>query len=106
MDEAYTKAKKYIYQNPQRASFADIIKNTEISEKALSRLMSQGKINLGGKKGSGMKCRVCGKEAEDGVLCNRCREKLRSEKFFSQSSGTARETNKKEGSGILPLNQK
>lgn len=106
LDEAYAKTRKYIYQNSNGVNFTDIVENAGIPEKALSYLISQGKIMLGGKSGNRMKCRICGKEAEDGVLCSRCKAKLCSENVFSLSSQRKKPERDKPGSTILPLTKK
>jgi hypothetical protein len=106
LDDAYTKAKKYIYQNSIGVNFTDIVENTDIPEKALSYLLNQGRIVLGSKTGSGLKCRVCGKEADAGVLCSRCRAKLSSENLFSLASGSGEKEHVRAGTKILPLTKK
>lgn len=106
LDEVYMKVRKYIYQDSRSANFSNIVENTGVPEKALSHLINQGRISLGNRMAGGIKCRICGKEAEDGVLCDRCKDRLRSEKLFSQLTGTTDEGCRKTGSRVLPLNQK
>jgi predicted amidophosphoribosyltransferase len=105
LDGAYTKARRYIYQNPQDAKFPAIIENTDVTEKALSFLIHQGRIVIGGRSGGGTKCKVCGKETAEGSVCSQCKGKLAAEKIFS---GTNRpEDNKKsEKYAVLPLTRK
>jgi predicted amidophosphoribosyltransferase len=83
VDSVYVSVRKYIYQNPSRASFAAIVEELQISDKILSYLIDEGRIVLEGEATRSPRCRACGAETSDGPLCDRCRNKLISEKLMS-----------------------
>ncbi|MGE4354049.1 MAG: hypothetical protein AB7D36_08200 [Oscillospiraceae bacterium] len=106
LDEAYAKAKKYIYQNPEDSNFKTIVENTEVSEKALSYLISHKRIIIGSKMDNGLKCRICGRSVSDGVICEACRAKLISQHILASQDKPEREDVKREMAGVLPLKKK
>ncbi|MEL4106746.1 hypothetical protein AAFA46_07925 [Oscillospiraceae bacterium WX1] len=82
IDEAYLKARKFIYMNPDKADFISITEETGIAEKALSYLINKGRIEISGKNGEGAgKCRACGKEISSGTVCQSCLGKIMAEKI-------------------------
>ncbi|HBR09408.1 MAG TPA: hypothetical protein DD735_11035 [Clostridiales bacterium] len=106
LDRAYAKARKYIYQGSGPTNFTDIVNNAGVSEKALSFLIDQGRIVLGGRAWGNGKCRVCGREAKDGVLCGGCREKLSAEKLIFQAVKAEGTLERSAKTGVLPLIKK
>ncbi len=101
LDEAYLKVRKFIYQNPDKANFALIVENTEVSEKQLTYLIKQGKINIDNKMGIGNRCRACGAETSAGPLCEQCRMKVLAESLKVKKDLKNDEKGKPE---ILPIN--
>ena len=91
VDDAYIKARKYIYQNPG-AKFASIVEDAEISEKALRYLVDTGRLEVK-KPGSGRGCKICGAETPYGTLCESCRLKMLSAQMQSERQ---KEENSKE----------
>ena len=81
IDDAYQKARKYFYQNPDRSSYASVLENTEISEKALNYLIDNNMLEIK-KPTGGARCRICGAATSGGSLCNSCMRKI-----LSPSSG-------------------
>lgn len=107
LDQIYVKVRKFIYKNPEKANFTMIVENTETSEKALSYLIKQGKINIEAPaSGTETRCRSCGAATTSGTLCERCKLKVLSESLRANQppSGERSETEKKAKSGILPIN--
>ena len=100
LDETYLKVRKFIYQNPDKANFAMIVENTEVSEKALTYLIKQGKINIDSKMGIGNRCRACGAETTAGPLCEQCRIKILAESLKVKKDS---EIDKKKPE-VLPIN--
>lgn len=86
LDESFIKVRKYIYQSSTKSDFTSIVENTEVSEKVLRILISQGRVNIDHKGGSGVKCRVCGTMTSSGVLCEQCNQRLMSQDFASAVS--------------------
>ncbi|UOO37307.1 hypothetical protein IZU99_08595 [Oscillospiraceae bacterium CM] len=90
IDEAYLKARKFIYMNPDKADFISITEETEITEKALSYLINKGRIEISGKNGVGVgRCRACGKEISSGTVCQSCLSKVLAEKMKADSESSA-----------------
>lgn len=104
VDETYVKVRKYIYQNPGRADFASIVEDTEVPENALNYLIDQGRLMINNGRGGGVKCRACGAETEEGILCERCRNKLISEKLISGISQPKQQDHAAAGARIKPMN--
>jgi predicted amidophosphoribosyltransferase len=86
IEEAYIKARRYIYQNPKTCDFISIVEETEIPEKALSYLINKGRIVIADKTAGGLKCRACGKETDGGSLCESCMAKIMKEKLTNQQN--------------------
>jgi len=83
LDEAYITVRRHIYRNPERVNFAAVVEETGVAEEMLSYLIDQGRIVLGGDAGGGATCRACGAKTAGGILCERCRRRLISEKLLS-----------------------
>ena len=79
IDDAYAEARKYLYQNPEKTSYASILENTEISEKALNYLIDKNMLEVRRPTG-GPKCSVCGAAISGGSLCADCMKKILSPK--------------------------
>lgn len=103
LDEAFIIIRKYIYQNSVKTDFTAIIENTGVSEKILSYLMNQGRVNIDNTSGKGGKCRVCGSETQSGVLCEQCKQKLFSEQFMSAATKSQKTATESGKSSIIPL---
>lgn len=84
VDEVYVKARKFIYQNPEKADFTTIIEEVGLPEKALSYLINKGRLEIANKNGVGVKCRACGKETRGSNICEQCRSKLITEKLLAR----------------------
>lgn len=85
LDCVYIKVRKYIYQNPEESTFASVIEHTEVPEKFLSYLISQGRIILEDRIGTGTaRCRACGRIVSSGPFCDSCRQKLAKEKWITE----------------------
>ncbi len=91
IDDSYIKVRKYIYQNPEKRSFAAIVEATEVSEKALSYLIDHGRVVVvDAGSGRGMKCKVCGAVTGEGALCEKCRTRLITEKLLTIQYGISK----------------
>lgn len=88
IEETYTKTRRFMYQNPTKCNFINIIEEIEVPEKALSYLINKGRIEIANRAGSGAKCRACGKEMNSGSICESCMSKLISEKLRSSEAKT------------------
>ena len=88
VEEAYVKARRYIYQNSKINDYGTIIEATEIPEKALGYLIKKGRIEVANKTGSGLRCRACGKETTGRALCDHCMSKVVSEKLNIKTEET------------------
>lgn len=91
IEDAYIKARRYIYQNSKTSDFISIIENTDVPEKALSYLINKGRIEIAGKNGSGPRCRACGKQTTGGTICDQCKAKLVSEKLGAKPEAPPKE---------------
>jgi predicted amidophosphoribosyltransferase len=105
IEEAYIKARRYIYQNPKTNDFIAIVEETDIPEKALSYLINKGRIVTADKSAGGQKCRACGKETDGGSLCEPCMSKLMKEKLTAQQqkNETAKPENTQSDKRIKPM---
>lgn len=101
VDEAYDKVKKYIYQNPKETDFAAIVKNTDVSEKAINYLIENGRLEVR-KPGSGLKCRVCGADITEGSMCVNCMRRMLTGKPSEQSE-KKQDGNKSDKNATNPL---
>lgn len=100
-DEYYLQVRKFIYQNPEQATFTSIVEQTEVPEQVLNYLISQGRVVLEDYSGSGtMRCRACGQITNGGSLCDRCRKKLMLEHLMPQEKNVPTKTN---GKNTKPL---
>lgn len=104
VDEAYVKIRKYIYQNPGKAHYSTIMEEADVSEKELSYLIKQGKIDIDNKVGIGNRCRSCGVETSVGSLCEQCRMKVLLEGLKPSPMKTeAPEKDRAQKAAILPI---
>jgi predicted amidophosphoribosyltransferase len=96
IDKSYMKARRYLYQNPNKKSFKDVIDATGITEKVLSYLIDNGRIVIEAGSNKGVRCRACGVITDGRSLCEKCRTKLASENLlkmrFSSVGGGDRKT--------------
>jgi predicted amidophosphoribosyltransferase len=91
IDNSYIKVRKYIYQNPDKRSFAAIVEATDVSEKALSYLIDHGRVVVvDAGSGRGVRCKVCGAVTDGGTLCEKCRTRLVSEKLLTVQYGSSK----------------
>jgi hypothetical protein len=102
-DEAYVTVRRYIYQHPGKARFADIVQETGVSEKQLNYLIDQGRIVLGDVPGGQARCRVCGTATTGDALCSSCREKLIAAKLLSGPTDGRQTENRAESWKTQPL---
>ena len=101
LDSTYATVRKYMYQNPKKCDFIDIIGDTGVPEKELNYLIKKGRIEIASKPGGAAKCRACGKETSGSSICEQCMTRIVAEKLTSRqdakpASGQAPE--KKAGS--------
>lgn len=90
LDQGYVTARKFIYQNPDKADFTSIVAETGIDEAILSQLIDQGRILVSDQAGRGTRCRACGKPTQGGALCDSCKSKLISQNLLPGGTGGGR----------------
>ncbi|MPM15881.1 hypothetical protein SDC9_62255 [bioreactor metagenome] len=104
LDQAYVTVRKFIYQNPDKADFANIVAETGVAEKLLSHLIDQGRVLVNDTKGRGSRCRACGKPTGGNVLCDSCRSKLISQNLMPGGIGAQKPAQPPaERSGARPI---
>lgn len=84
VDETYAIVRKYMYQNPDKCDYINIIKDTEVSEKVLNYLIKKGRIEVANKPGGAAKCRACGKETSGSSVCDKCMARIMAEKLTAK----------------------
>lgn len=78
LDQAFLEARNYIYDH-EFTSYAEILDNTEVTDKELSYLIKTDKISLTNSAGSTLKCAVCGALTASGNMCVSCAAKFAKE---------------------------
>lgn len=73
LDEDFLKVREYLYDNPGHVDVLDIVNNTGVSEKAVLRLIKDGRIARKVSEGdTDLRCAICGAPISSGRLCRRC----------------------------------
>jgi NMD protein affecting ribosome stability and mRNA decay len=97
VDETYTIVRKYMYQNPDKCDYINIVKDTEVSEKILNYLIKKGRIEVANKPGGAAKCRACGKETSGSSICEKCMARIVAEKLTAKKDTRPQTVKEKEG---------
>jgi predicted amidophosphoribosyltransferase len=75
LDEDFVRVREYLYDNPGHVDVLDIVNNTGVSEKAVLRLIKDGRLSRKGSEGEAdLRCAICGAPISSGRLCRRCME--------------------------------
>lgn len=73
LDEDFVRVREYLYDNPGNVDVLDIVNNTGVSEKAVLRLIKDGRLARKDSEGNSLlRCAICGAPISSGRLCRQC----------------------------------
>lgn len=80
IEEAFSKIRDFIYDNPGDHNAKEIAEETDVPEKYIVHLMQEGRLISKTDSGiSGLYCEVCKKPISEGKMCEDCKKCLASD---------------------------